>query len=174
MSRRYLTILVALSPLLSGSLYWRLTEPAPPTTERHIVRVAVSPSGRWIAAGAASGWIAVFDRETPDTHQRFRGGEGPLRDLRFSRDEQWLIVVNSGQLRHPVERLGINEMLVPGQDPGLTQEDASAAPAAANAERTSNVVPGPLPESVLFGNFAGSLEVRHRASGEILERYTFR
>ena len=171
MLRRYLsTIAVVLAAVCSGAAYWMLSQPADLLAPRRIVRVAVSKSGRWIAAGAASGWIEIIDQSQPDSPQRFRGGSGALRDLRFSSDEKWLVVANDKLSHHAVESLGSLEPLAPGDDAGVPQEQPASVDL---GERTSNLAAGPANTAVL-GNRAGSIEIYHLITGALLRRFTFR
>jgi hypothetical protein len=114
--------------------------------------------------GAASGWIGIIDQTQPDSPQRFRGGEGKLRDLRFSLDEQWLFAL----ARHAVQSLGSLEPVTPADDRGVPQVDMEFP-----GEHTSNVVRGTSGIAV-FGNAAGSIEVHDVSSGKMLRRFTFR
>jgi hypothetical protein len=166
--RRYLPIVVVLSAVLSGAASWIVSQPVDETAAWRIVRVAVSGNGRWIAVGAESGWIEIIDQTRPDSPQRFRGGAGALRDLRFSRDDQWLFVENDALARHAVQSLGSLEPLSPGDDGSVPQVDMEFP-----GEHTSNVVRGTGGVAV-FGNAAGSIEVHDVSSGRMLRRYTFR
>lgn len=169
MFSRYLPIAVVFSALISGVASWAVSKPIDEKTAWRILRVAVSKSGRWIAVGSASGWIGIIDQNQPDTPQRFRGGEGELRDLRFTRDERWLIVTNAVSAKLPVETLGSLEPLMPGEDPGEPQT-AFSKPFLGQA--TSNVVAGP--NIFVFGNAGGSIEVRDQHRGTLVRRFTFR
>jgi hypothetical protein len=120
--------------------------------------------------GSASGWIGIIDQTLPDGQQRFRGSVGKLRDLRFSKDEHWLIVTNDAAARHAVQSLGSLEPLGPGDDPGEPQMDSVATNL---GERTSNVVSA-SDGTAVFGNFAGSVEVHDAHNGKMLRRFTFR
>jgi hypothetical protein len=166
--RRHLPIYVVISAGLSGVVAWFAAEPVDEAAAWRILRVAVSGSGRWIAVGAASGWIGIIDQTQPDSPQRFRGGAGKLRDLRFSKDEQWLIVANDALARHKVQSLGSLEPLEPGDNRGEPQTSAEWA-----AEHTSNVASG-TGSVVVFGNAAGSIEVHDVRTREMLRRFTFR
>ena len=132
--------------------------------------MAVSKSARWIAVGSASGWIGIIDQTQPDGPQRFRGGKGRLRDLRFSKDEQWLVVANNLSAKHAVQSLGSLEPLGPGDDPGETQSEILLGKF---RTATSNVVSAPDGTAV-FGNAAGSIEVQDLGTGAVLRRFTFR
>ena len=141
-----------------------VSEPIDAKAAWRIERVAVSPSARWIAVGTASGWIGIIDQEVPDSPQRFRAGAGKLRDLRFSTDEEWLMVQNDECSRHSVYQLG---SLEPCNQTGVPQV-ASDWP----GDRSSNVVTAA--GVVVFGNAAGSIEVHNAASHKMLRRFTFR
>jgi len=166
--RRHLPILVLISGVLSGAASWLASEPVDPAADWRILRVAVSPGGRWIAVGAASGWIGIIDQNQPDSPQRFRGGSGELRDLRFTQDEQWLIVENDAPARHAVASMGSLEPLRAGDDSGVSSGSINWP-----GEHSSNVVSG-AGGIVVFGNAAGSIEVHDAASRRMLRRFTFR
>lgn len=155
---------MAFAALLSAVAAWVASEPADPTAAWRIDRVAVSPSARWIGVAAASGWIGIIDQEAPDSPQRFRGGAGKLRDLRFTKDEEWLQVQNDQCSRHSVYQLG---SLEPCDQPGDPQ-----TPVDWPGERSSNAVTAA--GIVVFGNAAGSIEVHDAGSGRMLRRFTFR
>ena len=154
--------------VLSGVFSWAVSKPVDETAGWRIERVAISKGGRWIAVGSASGWIGIIDQTQPDSPQRFRGGTGDLRDLRFSHDDQWLIVANDKPSRHPVQSLGSLELLAPGEDPGEPQVEVPWT-----EEHSSNVVAGPGGIAV-FGNPEGSIEVHDTGTGKMLRRVTFR
>ncbi len=159
-----------MSAILSGVLLWAWLAPPDDSAQYKIVRVAVSKSARWIAMGAASGWIGIIDQTNPDSAQRFRGGKGALRDLRFTKDEQWLVVVNNRIARHPVQSLGSLEELGPDGDSGEGQAEILMGDF---GERTSNLIAGP-DGSVVFGNHAGSIEIHDARTKVLLRRFTFR
>jgi hypothetical protein len=150
-------------------LLWEWLEPADAAADYRIVRVAVSPSARWIAVGSESGWIGIIDQTKPESPQRFRGGKGSLRDLGFSKDEQWLVVTNKTRAKHPVQVLGSLEPMAPGEDVG----EPVAEILGKFGEHTSNVVAAPDGTAV-FGNSVGSIEVHAVPSGATLRRFTFR
>ena len=164
MPRRHLPILLALYAVLSGAASWVISEPIDEKAAWRIERVAVSPSGLWIAAAAASGWIGIIDQTQSDSTQRFRGGAGKLRDLRFSKDEEWLLVQNDRCSRHSVYQLG---SLEPCDQTGEPQTAVDWP-----GERSSNAVTAA--GVVVFGNAAGSIEVHDLASGKMLRRFLFR
>jgi len=145
-----------------------VSKPVDETAGWRIVRVAMSRSGRWIAVGSASGWIGIIDQTQPDSPQRFRGGTGELRDLRFSKDERLLIVANDKLARHAVQLLGSLEPLAQGDDQGEPQVEVPWT-----EEHTSNVVGGPGGVMV-FGNAAGSIAVYDTGTRTMLRRFTFR
>ena len=62
--------------------------------DRRVVSIAVSTSGRWIAAGTRIGSITILDQEHPGHLQQFQAGAGKLNDLQFSPDERMLAVAN--------------------------------------------------------------------------------
>ncbi len=170
MSRRHLPIAVVFSALLSGLLYWTWLGSNDESVTRRIVRVTVSKSGRWIAAGAATGWIGIIDREHPDTQQRFRGGFGGLRDLRFSKDEAWLMVQNNAWAKHAVESLGVLEPVGDDAEHGDPQPELLWM---GPSERTSNSAAGPDGVAV-SGSYYGAIDVYDTGSGKLVRRYIFR
>lgn len=168
MSHRYLPLVLIASSLGSAALAWRLGAPLDETAPKRILRIAVSRSARWIAAGSANGWIGIIDQQQPDAQQRFRGGEGLLRDLRFTTDEQWVVVANNHEARHAVQSLGSLEPMAAGEDRG----EPTKGPAWAAFDHSSNVVEA-SDGTLVSGNNAGSIDVRN-AAGVIVRRYTFR
>jgi len=56
--------------------------------DRTVTNVALSSSGRWLAAGTASGNITVWDQMHPDAPKQIVFARGPLNDLQFSPDER--------------------------------------------------------------------------------------
>jgi len=168
--RRYLPLAVFFTAAFSGVAAWIASEPVDETAGWRINRVAMSESGRWVAAGSASGWIGIIDQTAPEAPQRFRAGAGELRDLRFSADEKWLIVENDALARHAVQSLGSLEPLGPGDDRGEAQIEGMVVP---QGIRTSNVAGGSSGVAV-FGNAKGVIEVRDPKSGRTLRRFTFR
>jgi WD40 repeat protein len=85
---------------------WLGTKPR--ATDHRVVFIAVSSSGRWIAAGIRTGSIAVLDRDNPGTLQRIRDGAGLLNDLQFSPDQRLLAVANRGLTAYSVG--GLNRL----------------------------------------------------------------
>lgn len=76
---------------LAGIALW-LDASRRPDADHRIVCIAVSSSGRWIAAGTHTGAIAILDRDNPGSLQRIRADSGELNDLQFSPDERLLAV----------------------------------------------------------------------------------
>ncbi len=60
--------------------------------DRKISSVALSRTGRWLAAGTSDGAISVWDRATGTVAQHIQFDHGPLNDLQFSPDETLLAV----------------------------------------------------------------------------------
>src|SRR5713101_491265 len=65
-----------------------------PPVDRRVSNVALSASGRWLAAGTAQGEITVWDQTRPDAPQRVAFPHGSLNDLHFSPDEQVLAIAS--------------------------------------------------------------------------------
>ncbi|MEO5923983.1 MAG: hypothetical protein ABIR70_09165 [Bryobacteraceae bacterium] len=170
MTRRYLPIAVFLSAVLSGYLYWWWLVSSDEIALRRIVRVAVSKSGRWIAAGTPTGWIGIIDQTHPDVPQRFRGGFGDLRDLRFSKDEAWLMIQNNAWAKHPVQSLGSLEPLGAEDEQGDPQPEVLWM---SPVERTSNSAAGPN-DIAVSGSYDGAIYVYDTRSRKLLRRLTFR
>ena len=59
-----------------------------PAADRRVTNLAVSASGRWMAAGTARGKITVWDETQPDTPWQIAFPHGSLNDLSFSPDGQ--------------------------------------------------------------------------------------
>lgn len=62
--------------------------------DRRVSNLAVSDSGRWLAAGTAEGKITVWDQTRPDAPQQIAFPHGSLNDLRFSPDEHVLAIAS--------------------------------------------------------------------------------
>ena len=60
--------------------------------ERTLSRVALSGSGRWLAAGTPEGRITVWDQAGGAAPHHFRFAHGTLNDLRFSPDGRVLAI----------------------------------------------------------------------------------
>src|SRR5690348_4397799 len=60
-----------------------------------IANVAVSSSGRWLAAGTRGGHIVICDRTNVNSCRTVETKSGELNDLRFSPKERFLAVANS-------------------------------------------------------------------------------
>ncbi len=174
MSRRYHIFLLICAAFLSAVLSFVFTKRVDPKDNFPIARVAVSRSGQWIAVASDTGWIGIFDHEHPENPQRFRLVDGgTVKDLRFTPDEDWLMIQDHELRRHPVKILGSTEAVPKGQDTSEPQVVAALPVGIDKGEITSNIVRGPGSGTVLFGNFAGSVEI-HDPAGKLLERYTFR
>jgi WD40 repeat protein len=65
-----------------------------PPVGRKVSNVALSSSGRWLAAGTAEGKITVWDQTRPDAPKQFGFPHGSLNDLDFSLDEHLLAVAS--------------------------------------------------------------------------------
>jgi WD40 repeat protein len=65
-----------------------------PPVDRRASNVALSASGRWLAAGTARGEITVWDETRPDVPQRVAFPRGSLNDLHFSPDEHVLAIAS--------------------------------------------------------------------------------
>ncbi|MEP6962660.1 MAG: hypothetical protein ABI995_11320 [Acidobacteriota bacterium] len=171
MHRRHL--IVILTALLSAAAYWHWSEPSP-SADHRITRVAVSKTGRWMAAASASGWVGVWERSAPESMGRFRTAQGKVDDLAFSADERWLGIESAGRLwRQSVGQLGTLEPLPIHQQSQFSFGANSMRPPA-SAAATSNTIAGPDPNTVLFGNYAGSVEIWSTETKRVLQRFTFR
>src|SRR5438309_874557 len=65
-----------------------------PPIDRRVSNVALSASGRWLAAATAQGRITVWDQTRPDASQEVAFPYGSLNDLQFSPDEQVLAIAS--------------------------------------------------------------------------------
>jgi WD40 repeat protein len=74
-----------------------------PKADYRIVSIAVSSSGRWIAAGTRTGAVTILDRDNPGSVRRIGAHSGELNDLRFSPDERLLAVANRNLSVYSVE-----------------------------------------------------------------------
>jgi WD40 repeat protein len=63
-----------------------------PPADRRVSNVALSASGRWLAAATAQGKITVWDQTRPDAPRQFAFPHGSLNDLRFSPNEHVLAI----------------------------------------------------------------------------------
>jgi WD40 repeat protein len=79
-----------------------------PPVDRMVSNLALSASGRWLAAGTARGKITVWDQTRPDAPQQIASPHGSLNDLYFSPDEHVLAIAS--------------------EDLGIYTPEASAAP----------------------------------------------
>ncbi len=64
--------------------------------DRTIRRIAISASGEWLAAGTASGHIAIWKRDAAAPAATHRFDNGPLNDLQFTPDGRWVAIANRG------------------------------------------------------------------------------
>lgn len=104
-------LLVALVAASTAIAYWVGTTPPDPMAGREILAVAISGTGRYWAAGTASGWVFLRDREEPEALQQIRAGEGPIDSLAFSPDESTLIIANLNLASYPVGELASLRLL---------------------------------------------------------------
>ena len=75
--------------------------------ERRVAQVAISPSGRWFAAGSVSGQFAVWQTEHAEQAQYFRIRDATPRALAFNPDEDQLAIAHSAGLSlKPVREMG--------------------------------------------------------------------
>jgi WD40 repeat protein len=65
-----------------------------PPVDRRVSSVALSASGKWLAAGTAQGKITVWDQTRTDAPQQIAFSHGPLNDLHFSPDEHVLAIAS--------------------------------------------------------------------------------
>lgn len=72
-----------------------LTLTRAPKPDRAIAYVAVSRSGRWVAAGTRAGAITICDRSRSDFCRSAGAGDGVLNDLQFSPDERLLAIADA-------------------------------------------------------------------------------
>lgn len=109
MRLRYTDALVVLAAVAAGGGYWFWSKPPEPMGERRVAQVAISPSGKWYAAGSVSGRYAVWPQANPDSAQHFRVPNGTPRALAFSPDEKYLVIAHSSGLTVQT----VQEMRVP-------------------------------------------------------------
>jgi WD40 repeat protein len=65
-----------------------------PPVDRRVSNLALSASGRWLAAGTAQGKITVWDQGRPDVTKQIEFPHGSLNDVDFSLDEHLLAVAS--------------------------------------------------------------------------------
>jgi WD40 repeat protein len=65
-----------------------------PPVDRMVSNVALSGSGRWLAAGTAQGKITLWDQTRPDAPLQIAFPHGSLNDLHFSPDEHVLAIAS--------------------------------------------------------------------------------
>lgn len=84
-----------LAVLVSAALFsaWILmTNPPERALDRRITTIALSRTGRWLAAATGEGTIAVWDRASRISPVRIDFRHGRLNDLQFSPDERLLVM----------------------------------------------------------------------------------
>lgn len=91
-------ILVALSTAL-----WNLAPRRPPPKDIRVL--AVSRSGRFLAAGSSAGAVQLWNLETRTLSRTFEDASGNLNDLQFSLDESYLAVANRNLTLFPLANL---------------------------------------------------------------------
>jgi hypothetical protein len=160
---------VLASGCLSGFAYWRLTEP-PPAPDRSIRVVALSPSGRWIAAAGVTEWVTLLDREDPD-HPRQIRVDGSPSAMAFSDDERSLAVVAGKVAIYSVASMD-SPALMDSLPAGFRFSPSASGPAAVVS--SSNVIRGPEPDTVILGTWAGSVEMWHIKSEKLLWQRSLR
>ena len=106
---------MVLTAALTGTAYWYWSQPAERSGDRRIAQVAVSPSGRWFAAGSVSSRFAIWQTQLPDRAQFFRIPDATPRALAFNQDEDQLAIAHSAGLSlKPVQEMGAPELLRSG------------------------------------------------------------
>jgi hypothetical protein len=78
---------------------------APPDT-RKITVLALSSTGRWLAAGTSAGLIRIWEEGRTLPLQEIRESHGALNDLRFSPDERQLAIANGNLSLVTMDRPG--------------------------------------------------------------------
>lgn len=101
---------VAFGLSVAGVLLW-LTAGRHHEADHRIVSIAVSSSGRLIAAGTRIGSITLLDSDKPGQPQRINVSSGELNDLQFSPDERFLAIANLGLTVHSVHDLSLSRNL---------------------------------------------------------------
>ena len=65
-----------------------------PPVGRRVSHIALSSTGRWLAAGTGQGRITVWDQTRPDAPKQIAFPRGTLNDLQFSPDERVLAIAS--------------------------------------------------------------------------------
>lgn len=65
-----------------------------PPIDRRVTSVALSSTGRWLAAGTGQGGITVWDQTRPDAPKQIAFPRGSLNDVQFSPDEHVLAIAS--------------------------------------------------------------------------------
>jgi WD40 repeat protein len=105
------------SLLVAGAaiIGWTAWSSRQPTIENNkIVSLAVSKSGTWLAAGTASGRVAVWKLGSGAQPLQIHNNKGRLNDLQFSPDERWLAIADRGLTLRPLDRIN---------DPSVLRDD---------------------------------------------------
>src|SRR5260370_26524606 len=102
----------AATVLLGGAVIWIgvnrfKSHPVP----LRITVLALSSSGRWLASGTSAGRIGVWDRERPQSLRNISETHGALNDLRFSPNEEQLIVANKNITLIPLRELASTQVV---------------------------------------------------------------
>lgn len=80
---------------------WVSRQPQP--KDQKIVRIAISRTGKWLAAGTAHGPMAVWNRAADARPFSIPWRDGPLNDLQFSPDERQLAVAGRNLSLWPLD-----------------------------------------------------------------------
>lgn len=120
-----------------------------PPVDRRVSNVALSASGRGLAAGTAPGKITVWDQARVDAVRQVAFRHGSLNDLRFSPDEQTLAIAS--------------------EDLGVYTPAAPAAPRILRSDRANygSVRFSPDGQELLVVNGKGVIETMDAHSGAL-------
>lgn len=103
MPRRYSPLLVLLTAVATAYAYWEWSRPVDRAPGRRLTAIALSPSGRWIAAASAAGWVSLWDQARPEQLHQVQTPDATPRALAFSPDDRYLLIAHSrGLARHAV------------------------------------------------------------------------
>jgi WD40 repeat protein len=84
-----------------------------PKPDRAIAYVAVSRSGRWVAAGTHVGAITICDRSRSGSCRTVPASDGVLNDLQFSPDERLLAVADENLRLLPMDPSEVSVVIRP-------------------------------------------------------------